>query len=65
MIKTVDGAEILMTSVGNTNRDEALSALVALGFQRNQAEKAIDKVMAAEGKDAAVEIIIKQALKAL
>jgi Holliday junction DNA helicase RuvA len=65
MIKTVDGAEILITSVGNTNRDEALSALVALGFQRNQAEKAIDKVIAAEGKDAAVEVIIKLALKAL
>lgn len=65
MIKATDGQEIISVSASNTNREEALSALVALGFQRNAAEKAVDKVLAAEGKDAAVEQIIKQALKAL
>ncbi len=65
MIKTADGPEIISATRSNTNREEALSALVALGFQRNQAEKAIDKVLAAEEKDAAVELIIKLALKAL
>ena len=65
MIKAVDGAEHLSMAQGNTNKDEALSALVALGFQRNQAEKTVDKVMAAEGDAAAVEQIIKLALKAL
>jgi len=65
MIKTADGPGIISASQSNTNRDEALSALIALGFQRNQAEKAIDKVLAADGKDAAVEQIIKLALKAL
>lgn len=65
MIKAVDGAEHLSVPQGNTNKDEALSALIALGFQRNQAEKAVSKVMAAEGDAAAVEQIIKLALKAL
>ncbi|CAN5440390.1 Holliday junction branch migration protein RuvA [soil metagenome] len=65
MIKTADGPEIISASRSNTNREEALSALVALGFQRNQAEKAIDKVLAAEDKEAPVETIIKLALKAL
>lgn len=65
MIKAVDGAEHLSVSQGNTNKDEALSALIALGFQRSQAEKAINKVVATEGDAAAVEQIIKLALKAL
>ena len=65
MIKAVDGAEHLLVAQGNTNKDEALSALIALGFQRAQAEKAVNKVMAAEGDAAAVEQIIKLALKAL
>lgn len=65
MMKTAEGPEIISATRSNTNREEALSALVALGFQRNQAEKAIEKVMAAEGNEAAVEQIIKLALKAL
>jgi holliday junction DNA helicase RuvA len=48
----------------NTNRDEALSALEVLGFNKKLAEKAIEKVLQATPA-ANVETIIKQALKNL
>lgn len=46
----------------NTNRFDALTALVSLGFDKKAAEKAIDKV--AQGDDT-VEKLIKEALKIL
>ena len=49
---------------GNTNRDEALSALEVLGFVKKQAERVVDKFLMSE-PDANVETIIKQALKNL
>jgi holliday junction DNA helicase RuvA len=47
----------------NTVKDEALSAMVILGFARNAAEKAIDKIMRAEPEGITVEKLIKLALK--
>ncbi len=51
-------------SQSNTNKDEALSALETLGFNRKLAEKAIDRVLKQTPKET-VENIIKQALKNL
>src|SRR5690606_5791836 len=51
-------------SVNNTNRDEALSALEVLGFNKKLAEKAVQNFIKAQ-PDANVETIIKQALKNL
>ncbi|MGK0252773.1 MAG: Holliday junction DNA helicase RuvA [Mariniflexile sp.] len=51
-------------SKGNTNKDEALSALEVLGFVRKQAERVVDKIIMAQ-PDANIETIIKQALKNL
>ena len=48
----------------NTNKDEALSALEVLGFNKKLAEKVVDKIVA-QDSDASVESIIKQALKNL
>lgn len=48
----------------NTNKEEALSALEVLGFNKKLAEKAIEKVVK-ENPSASVETIIKQALKNL
>jgi Holliday junction DNA helicase RuvA len=53
------------TSTNNTAREEALSALVMLGFAKNVAEKALEKVMKTEEEGASVEQLIKQALKNL
>ncbi|MFN4122384.1 MAG: Holliday junction branch migration protein RuvA [Flavobacteriales bacterium] len=49
----------------NTLRQEALTALNLLGFQRNVSEKAIDKVMQTNSEKLTVEQLIKQALKNL
>ncbi len=46
----------------NTIRDEALSALVMLGFAKNSAQKAIDKILT-QNPSIKVEEVIKQALK--
>lgn len=48
----------------NTNKDEALSALEVLGFNKKQAERVVDKIVANE-PEATVESIIKAALKNL
>lgn len=49
----------------NTVREEALSALLLLGFARNAATKALDKVIKEEGNDLQLEDMIKAALKLL
>jgi Holliday junction DNA helicase RuvA len=49
----------------NTNREEALSGLIMLGFNKNAAEKAIDKIIKSETIVPAVEELIKKALKIL
>ncbi|MGY3791482.1 Holliday junction branch migration protein RuvA [Aquimarina sp. 433] len=54
----------LSVSQNNTNKDEALSALETLGFNRKQAEKVVDKIVKANPTET-VENIIKQALKNL
>lgn len=48
----------------NRNKEEALSALVLLGFSRNPAERVLDKILKAD-PSLSVEQLIKQALKAL
>lgn len=63
VLKIYDLDEVSM-SLSNTNRDEALSALEVLGFVRKTSEKIVDKVIS-QNPDAAVEVIIKQALKNL
>ena len=52
-------------SADNKMRDEALSALVMLGFAKNVAEKAVDKALKAEGNALSVEHLLKLALKNL
>lgn len=47
----------------NTNRNEALSALITLGFARAVAEKTLDAIIKREGSHLSVEQLIKFALK--
>ena len=61
----IDGIEQnILTFANNTNRDEALSALLALGFIKNSVEKVLNKVLKAQ-PDLDVEHLIKEALKNL
>jgi Holliday junction DNA helicase RuvA len=63
VLKIYDLDEVYPNS-NNTNKEEALSALEVLGFQRKQAEKAVDKVLSQDAS-LSVEDIIKHALKNL
>lgn len=49
----------------NTAKDEALSALVMLGFAKSSAEKALDSAIRATTENLSVEQLIKIALKSL
>ena len=62
----VDAGRVLTyTGQNNTNVDEALSALVALGFNRTQAQKAINELLNKEQKDWSVEALVKEGLRKL
>lgn len=54
---------IISGDANNTAANDALEALLALGISRPMAEQAIRKASAAMPADAAVEVLIKQALK--
>lgn len=58
----VELGELSLGVPQNKQREEALTALVTLGFAKNSAEKSIDKVMKKHGTDLAVEEIVKHAL---
>ena len=63
ILKTFDIDELSISS-SNTNKDEALSALDVLGFNRKQSEKVVSAVLK-ENQEASLEQIIKSALKNL
>ncbi|WP_339752634.1 Holliday junction branch migration protein RuvA [uncultured Winogradskyella sp.] len=60
----VYGIDELSLIPNNTHKDEALSALDVLGFNKKQSEKVVDRILQAQ-PDAFVEQIIKEALKNL
>ncbi|HOZ83397.1 MAG TPA: Holliday junction branch migration protein RuvA [Bacteroidia bacterium] len=62
--KAGTSAPVLLTQ-GNTIKEEALSALLTLGFNRNVAEKELNKVLAGSGEVQSVEVLLREALKNL
>lgn len=56
--------DYILSGHSNTNRDEALSALEVLGFNKKLAERVVDKIVK-DQSEASVETIIKLALKNL
>ncbi len=64
MGKHEGGMSRIMATSYNKNRDEALMALVTLGFPKQASEKALEKATKQQGVDTEdVEILIKAALK--
>ncbi len=53
----------LISPIDNTLRDEALSALVTLGINKNTAEKSITDALKKSGNQITLEELIKQVLK--
>lgn len=64
ILKEIPAGEILPIS-HNTGKQEALSALIMLGFNKVQADKALEQVIRQEGNALAVDKMIKSALKIL
>jgi len=62
--KHLSGTGEIITFIDNTNREEALSALVMLGFSKGAVAKVLDKV-SREETNLSVEDLIKKALKNL
>ena len=60
----VYGIDELSLIPNNTHKDEALSALDVLGFNKKQSEKVVERILKAQ-PEALVEQIIKEALKNL
>ncbi len=65
LVKESGEAPITITPADNTMRDEALSALVALGFPRIQVQKILNKLLKEQPGVQSVEELIKLALKQL
>jgi len=63
ILKTFD-MDTISAMPNNTNKEEALSALEVLGFNRKQSEKVLSAILQ-ENSDATVEVLIKNALKRL
>ena len=65
LMKESGGSEVLVAVGNNTLREEALSALVTLGFNRARVQKALKAVMTESAEATNAEILIKLALKKL
>lgn len=63
ILKTYD-LDTISVGQNNTNKDEALSALEVLGFNRKQSDKVLNTILK-ENSEASVEFLIKNALKSL
>ena len=55
----------IFSSANNTLKEEALSALVMLGFNKSAADKVLEKIIRTEGTGQTVEQLIKSSLKNL
>lgn len=58
----IDGTMVISN---NNNAEEALSALILLGFSKQLAGKAIEKILKTSTKELSIEDLIKEALKIL
>ena len=63
IIKISGDQPLIVSSSNNTLKDEALSALVALGFPKNSVEKQLKSILSANSDIDQVEDIIKLVLK--
>jgi len=60
--KGMPTSDLLFDNTDNTIKDEALSALLALGFAKKAAENKIDKVLKTNSEITSVEELVKTAL---
>jgi len=63
-VNKLDNSHEVLSLKNNTNKDEALSALVTLGYSKKQAELSVAKILK-NNPESSIEDIIKLALKNL
>jgi Holliday junction DNA helicase RuvA len=63
VLKDSGETPILATPQDNTMREEALSALLALGFGRSQVQRVLNRILRDQGNIASAETLIKHALR--
>ena len=63
-VRKTEYNEETIETINSSAKNEALSALVILGFSKNAASKALDKLLK-QSPDASVEVLIREALKLL
>jgi holliday junction DNA helicase RuvA len=63
ILKTTDADSNNSALINNTIKNEALSALLVLGFDKKAAEKAIDTILLKEPSITDLEVLIKKSLK--
>jgi len=63
-VNKLDNSPEVLPFKNNTNKDEALSALVTLGYTKKQAEQSVTKILK-NNPESSIEDIIKLALKNL
>lgn len=63
-LEKISSAPFRVGVLYNKSRDEALKALLTLGFAKNNSERAVDKALA-QNSDSSVEQLVKEALKNL
>ena len=65
MLKEGGDQPLLITPANNTMREEALQALVALGFMKSQVQKTLNRILREQPNIDSVQKLIKLALKNL
>ena len=60
--KGMPTSDLLFDKIDNTIREEALSALLALGFAKKGAQSRIDKILKSQPEISSVEELVKTAL---
>jgi Holliday junction DNA helicase RuvA len=58
-------AGAVLPSTASSTRDDVVSALVNLGYQRSQVDRAVDAAVRAAGEDADFERILREALRSM
>jgi len=63
--KGMPTSDLLFDKIDNTIKEEALSALVALGFSKKVAEQKVDNTLRNSSEDLSVEALVKSALSGM
>ncbi len=64
-VSSLDEMREVLVKTENTVSDDAISALMNLGYSQREAEKVIDRIFKEEGQDHTLEAFIKKALQML